>query len=112
MIKKYPSQEACFGVTLTPELLKEIDKIREDLPRSVFIRRALNRYHDDLKKGNVTLLQSASLVGTPERNAVSASQLVRRNNNNDIAREAVEAAASVSSPPTTPSQEGTVSVSR
>jgi hypothetical protein len=41
---------------------------------------------------NVTLLQSASLVPTPERNAVTgASQSVRRNHNNDTTKEAVEA---------------------
>jgi hypothetical protein len=104
-----------FGASMPRQVVQEIDRVRGDTPRSLWLQRLAVKELQRVKKGNFTLLQSASQVSSPEeRNAVTgASQSVPRNHNNYITREAVvEAAASVSSPPTIPPQEGAVSVSR
>ena len=50
---------------VNPRVLKEVDEIREDIPRSHIIERALIRYVNDVKEGRVSLLQGAYKVATP-----------------------------------------------
>ena len=86
---KYQGREAMFGVTVRPQTLTEVDKLRGDIPRSRYVERALIMYNSYVKEGKVALPQS-SRIGTPESAAVGASQsFVRRNDNNTEVVEAV-----------------------
>ena len=35
------------GITLTTNLLEKVDRLREDVPRSVFVRKALEQFYPD-----------------------------------------------------------------
>jgi hypothetical protein len=48
-----------FGAKIDPQLLREVDRVRGDIPRSRFISRALARYLDDIKR------QKISVTGEP-----------------------------------------------
>jgi hypothetical protein len=86
MTKRYPSRDGVFAATVTPQLLKETDSLRGDLPRSRWVERALIMYNASVKReaekgGNMNVnfsprLQGASMVGSPERLTVAEDSLL------------------------------------
>jgi hypothetical protein len=49
-----------FGVAMPEDMLAEIDRIRGDTPRNVWIRRAAVAELERIKKNNTVVLQGAS----------------------------------------------------
>jgi hypothetical protein len=86
MTKRYPSRDGVFAATVTPQLLKETDSLRGDLPRSRWVERALIMYNASVKReaekgGNMNVnfsprLQGTSMVGSPERLTVAEDSLL------------------------------------
>jgi metal-responsive CopG/Arc/MetJ family transcriptional regulator len=53
---KLLERQAMSGMTIKPELLAEVDRIRGDIPRSRFVAKALARYVDDIKNQRISVL--------------------------------------------------------
>ena len=49
--KRYPSRDGCFGVTVTPQIVRQTDQLRGDIPRSRWVERALIMYNASVKEG-------------------------------------------------------------
>jgi hypothetical protein len=50
--KRYPSRDGCFGVTVTPQIVRETDQLRGDIPRSRWVERALRMYNTSVKEND------------------------------------------------------------
>ncbi len=48
--KRYPSRDGCFGVTVTPQIVRQTDQLRGDIPRSRWVERALVMYNASMKE--------------------------------------------------------------
>jgi hypothetical protein len=52
LTKRYPSRDGCFGVTVKPQIVRETDQLRGDIPRSRWVERALVMYNTSVKGEN------------------------------------------------------------
>jgi hypothetical protein len=50
------NSNTCIDAYANPALAQELDAIRGDIPRSRILERALIRYLDDLKEGQVSIV--------------------------------------------------------
>jgi hypothetical protein len=70
MIRRRDDAEiVSFGINMRSQTQEALDLERGPIPRSYIIENAVNLYLQELKKGNITILQNFSTVSSPESSA-------------------------------------------